>query len=106
MQVDIRGRNVHLSESLLRHAEERLRRALDRVVDRIASVRMQLEDINGPKGGLDKRCLLHLRLANGGEVTIQQKDGSLYRAINLAVGRLQGTLRERLRRLREHRARH
>ncbi len=103
MQVDIWGRNVRLSDSLLRHAETRMRRALDRVVDRIASVRVQLEDLNGPRGGLDKRCLLQVRLSNGRELMVQQRDGSLYRAINLAANRLQDTVRKRLRRLREHR---
>lgn len=40
----------------------------------IMRVRVRFSDVNGPKGGLDKRCVVIAKLrSTGGEITIQSK---------------------------------
>jgi hypothetical protein len=40
----------------------------------IMRVRVHFSDVNGPKGGLDKRCMVIAKLRSaGGEITIQSK---------------------------------
>jgi hypothetical protein len=40
----------------------------------ILRIRVRFSDVNGPKGGLDKRCMVIAKLrSTGGEITIQSK---------------------------------
>jgi hypothetical protein len=40
----------------------------------IMRVRVRFSDVNGPKGGLDKRCMVIAKFrSTGGEITIQSK---------------------------------
>lgn len=43
-------------------ARRRLEFALGRFASRIRSLRVRLTDLNGPRGGLDKQCLVTVRL--------------------------------------------
>ena len=52
--------------------ERRLDFALGRFGGRISQVTVGLEDLNGPRGGADKRCRLAVRLVPSGKVTIEE----------------------------------
>jgi len=54
-------RNIEETPSLRVHVERRLGFALSRLEDRLSGVRVCCTDENGPKGGLDKRCVVELR---------------------------------------------
>lgn len=43
-------------------ARMRLEFALGRFQDRVRSVRVRLADVNGARGGVDKKCLISVRL--------------------------------------------
>lgn len=57
MNVDIRWKRARRSRTIEEHARRRLGFALDRFAERIRNVSLRFEDINGPRGGLDKRCI-------------------------------------------------
>lgn len=86
MQLDIRGRNLRLTPALLDHVERRLRFALGRFAARLVRVAVRVDDVNGPRGGADKRCKIHLDLA-GRSLTVEEIDADLYAAIDRAAGR-------------------
>ena len=65
MQVEIRGMGVTRSDALWAHVERRARFALGRFADRVVRVKIQLADVNGPRGGVDKRCRVRLRCRLG-----------------------------------------
>jgi len=92
MQIDIQARSFSLTDSLRNHAERRLRFALSCCDGHIQRVVMRLSDINGPRGGADKRC--HLRLVLGGlpDVLIEDIETDLYVAIDRATDRAGRTL--------------
>ena len=71
MQIAIQARNFTLTDALRSHAERRLRFALACCNDRIHRVVMRLSDINGPRGGADKRCHLQVMLAGMADVVIE-----------------------------------
>ena len=87
MRIDIQARDFSLTGALRGHAERRLRSALSCCDEHIKRVAMRLSDINGPRGGVDKRCHLQVVLAGMPEVVIEDIETDLYIAIDRATNR-------------------
>lgn len=87
MELEVRGRHLHVSGALRQHLERRLGFALGRVSHRINTVWVRLEDTNGPKGGLDKRCRIKVAGGGGWLVMIEEHDSDAYAAVERAAGR-------------------
>jgi len=88
MQLDIRGRHLWLTPALLEHVERRFRFAIGRFSPSIGRVAIRLSDVNGPRGGLDKRCRVTLHVpAAERVVTLTETDGDLYAAVARAADR-------------------
>jgi hypothetical protein len=51
-------------------AIQRVRFAMRRLSWLVPKAKIQLSDVNGPRGGLDKRCQIELKTANSGTVVI------------------------------------
>jgi len=96
MQIDIQARNFSLTNALRSHAERRLRFALTCCDDYIQRVVMRLSDINGPRGGTDKRCHLQVVLAGLPDVVVEDIEADLYVAIDRATDRVGRTLVRRI----------
>ncbi len=92
MQIDIQARNFSLIDALRSHAERRVRCAMTCCDDHIQRVFMRLSDINGPRGGADKRCRLQVVLAGLPDVVVEDTEGNLYAAIDRATDRAGHTL--------------
>lgn len=58
MQVRIVGKGLVVDEGVRACVRDKIDTTLDRLSSKIAAVRIQLTDENGPRGGLDKRCVL------------------------------------------------
>jgi hypothetical protein len=52
-------------------AQARLSAALRRLSSRVPRVTVQLSDVNGPRGGVDKHCQLELHTAGAGKVIVR-----------------------------------
>jgi putative sigma-54 modulation protein len=87
MELDVRGRHLQVSEALRAHLARRLEFALGRVSHRIGVVQVRLEDLNGPRGGVDKRCRIRVAGDHGWRVVVESADGDAYAAVDLAAGR-------------------
>ncbi|MEW5890321.1 MAG: HPF/RaiA family ribosome-associated protein [Pseudomonadota bacterium] len=96
MQFDIRTQGFDLTDALRQHAERRLTCALSRFHGRLGRVSMWLTDYNGPRGGVDKRCLLLVRIAGAPEVLITELSKDLYIAIDRAADRAGRTVARRM----------
>ncbi|MFN9210664.1 MAG: HPF/RaiA family ribosome-associated protein [Betaproteobacteria bacterium] len=84
---------------LASRAEARARFVMRRLTWLLARVRVQLTDINGPRGGLDKRCRVELRAAGGESVVVSAVARDWRAAIDTALERaVQALLRTRQRR--------
>jgi ribosomal subunit interface protein len=101
MQIDIQARQFSLTDALRNHVERRLRLALTCFDDHIQRVAMQLSDINGPRGGADKRCHLQVMLTGLPDVVVEDTEADLYIAINRATDRAGRTVGRRLARQRD-----
>ena len=90
-----RHANFSLTDALRSHAEWRLRFALTYFDNHIQRVVMRLSDINGPRGGTDKRCHIQVVLKGLPDVVIEDTEADLYIAIDRATDRAGRTVERR-----------
>ncbi|MEW6678068.1 MAG: HPF/RaiA family ribosome-associated protein [Pseudomonadota bacterium] len=100
MQMDIQCQGFTLTPGLGEYVKNRLAYAISHAGPAIRRVAVRLGDINGPRGGADKRCLIELRLKAALTVVVEDVETDLYRAIDRAADRAGRTLDRRLARLR------
>ncbi len=98
MQIDIKTHRFPLTDALRSHARRRLYYALSSIDEPIQRVVVRLSDVNGPRGGMDKRCRLQLVLAGLPDVIVEDTQADLYVAIDRASDRAGRTLVRRLER--------
>ena len=87
MRVEFRSRGIVTSEKLRQHAVRRIHFALSRFGRAISSVVVRVGDINGPRGGADKRCYVIVRGPALRSLCVEDLSADPYVAIDLAVER-------------------
>ncbi|MDP3440353.1 MAG: ribosome-associated translation inhibitor RaiA [Azonexus sp.] len=102
MQIVIQARGFELSGGLRQHIERRLRFALDWAQHHVRNVSVRLSDLNGPRGGKDKRCHIQITATGGSNLVIEDTRTDLYAAIDQATDRAGRTLARRVERQRKH----
>ncbi len=85
LRMELRSSNIPLSEPLRNHIARRLEFALRRFAHRVDRITVRLVDINGPKGGPDKRCRIVVRLASARSVIVEATDSDAYAAVSQAA---------------------
>lgn len=100
MSIDVQARGFALTEPLEQYVLGRIRLALGSHFDSIDRLRVRLSDINGPRGGADKQCSVHIALPQHPDVVIEDVQPDMYHAIDSAVRRARHAVRRRLSRLR------
>ncbi len=100
MNLQVYELNIQTSDALRSHVERRFHSALARILQRIRLVVVRFADLNGPRGGPDKRCDVQVQLVGGQTVRIRETDRCLYRAVDRAARRARRVVKDRLRRQR------
>ncbi len=103
MHLDIQSQGFDLTDAIRDYAERRLAFGLGRSAQHVSNVAVLLADINGPRGGNDKRCRIRVRLAPSLEVVVEDTQSDLYRAIDRAAERMGRTVARSLGRQRRAR---
>lgn len=88
MKTDIQSRNFPLSDEMHQHIARRLQFALGRIETNVRHVTVRVEDVNGPRGGLDKQCHIHVALNNAPDVVIEELQADLFVAVQRAADRV------------------
>ena len=101
MHLDIRGQNFTLTPSLLEHVERRVQFSLARFDGRVTRVAVRVTDVNGPRGGVDKRCRIAVRVRPAGEIVVEDTCPDLYAAIDGAADRIGRSVQREVERLRD-----
>jgi ribosome-associated translation inhibitor RaiA len=73
-------------------AVRRLRFVLRRLTWLVPRARVQLADVNGPRGGVDKQCRVELKTAHAGTVVITAMARDWQAALDTALARSARTL--------------
>lgn len=98
MQIDIQTQKFSLTNALQSYAKRRLNFALANKSEYINRVIMRLSDINGPRGGTDKRCRLQVRLSGLPDVFVEDIETDMYTSIDRACDRISRTVTRKINR--------
>ena len=96
MQLDLQAPGLAIGTGIREHVARRLNSALSRCSNRIRRVSVRLRDINGPRGGIDKRCSIKVEMENAGAITIEENGSELRSLINRAMERTASNVFKRL----------
>jgi len=96
MKIEIRNLNERIDQSQREYIERRLLFALGRFGSRIRRVMVRVEDMNGPRGGLDKRCHIEVRVPGRGVLVVDVRDVELEPAVSRAAERIARRVRDEL----------
>ena len=100
MRIDIRFRSLQDSASLRAHIARRVQSQVRRLGKALHGIVIRLSDVNGPKGGVDKRCQVVLRRPGLRPITVEEQSVDAYAAVDIAferAARAAGRERERVR---------
>lgn len=100
MRISIHASGFVITEAMRSFIEGQVHSALGWAGSRMRKLAVSVSDINGPRGGCDKRCKIDVRLAGGQAVTIEDTETDLYVAIRRATERADRVLVRKLERLR------
>jgi len=96
MDFFIHCKGIHITDSFREEVQTRLDQALHRFSDEVARVHITLENVNGPRGGRDKRCVVTTTLSHSGHPIVSSaRHTKLDAAVGLAARRLNRALADR-----------
>lgn len=105
MKVAVHFRNIEEADmdTLRTYVIRRIHFQLSRFKQSLTAVVVRIGDVNGPKGGADKRCRVTVRGQTVDLVTVDELSPSAYSAAASAIHRLARTIGRQLARGREFR---
>ena len=96
MLIQIESPQFSTTPALNRCLRQRLRDHLAFCSERIRTVEAHFSDVNGRRGGADKRCRLVVRQHRAPEIVVESTEADLYTAIRRAAGRVGRAMRRRI----------
>jgi ribosomal subunit interface protein len=98
MQIRINSdHHISASPALAGRVQAQLRDSLERYSDRITTIEVHLNDLNGEKhGASDKRCLMEARIGGIGPVSVNHEADNLDYAIDGAMEKLERAIEHKL----------
>ena len=87
MDISVAAKDFRLTAALLNYTHERIKQRLGRLGVAAKRVQVILSDINGPRGGEDKRCQVLLDVAGRGQLAVHAIHSDMYGAIDQSLAR-------------------
>ncbi len=89
MELDIRIRHGAAEDvrELRRHLGDLVKRSLRRLGRELSWVVVHLDDVNGPRGGVDKRCVVRVQGSGGAAAVAEVWDADPLAAADLGLRR-------------------
>ena len=100
MHMTIQANGFVLTTALKVYTEKRLLTALGWAGRHLGELHVSLSDINGPRGGIDKRCRILVQISGGKGVVIEDTAADLYHAIDRAAERVDRAVVRRIEQMR------
>ena len=98
MQIIVESRDADGAQ-MRELSVQRVRFALRRLSSYVPRAKVQFTDVNGPRGGIDKRCQVELSTAKAGNVVIASLASDWRTALDRSMGRATRVLTRSLQRV-------
>lgn len=96
MNLKVRTARIGLTSQLHDLIERRVHYALSRFSPQVSRVSVLIEDVNGVRGGVDKRCEIAVLIKRGGELRAAATDAVIEPAIAMAADRIGRAVQRKL----------
>ena len=96
--LELRAFDVEIDAQLHDWVFERMSRQLGKYAAHIERIQVRFGDENGPKGGVDKLCVVHLVLSKLPPVVIEVRSETERQAFDKAAGRAERAVRHSVQR--------
>ncbi|MFQ3199967.1 MAG: putative sigma-54 modulation protein [Zhongshania sp.] len=96
MRINLKLRHVSINQGLEEYVQRRMDFALATRYSQTRQIDITLSDINGPRGGEDKRCQVRIMIAGQRDIVIDDVQDNWQVAIDKAASRASKTLTRRL----------
>ena len=97
----IRSRGVELTPNDREYIRARLGRRLGKYGSSLERVSVRVDDVNGPRGGVDHVCRIKLVLSGLPSIVVEERSATLQAAVDGAVGRAERAVGSAVRRRRK-----
>ena len=98
MRTNINFKNISGEGNLIDYIDQRMSFVFARTKHAIHNFSMTISDVNGPKGGIDKRCQVVIHARGVPSVVISEKQSDLRSAIDRCLARANQNLTRQLKR--------
>jgi ribosome-associated translation inhibitor RaiA len=98
MELTITDLNIELDNQNKARIRQKVSRTFNKICDHIQKINLTINDINGPKGGKDKRCRIVIHTKGIPDIVITDSQKSIGSAVNIALTRARVTLLKKLKR--------
>ena len=102
MLIKIHAQGITLTRALKKHVDSKVRLALGIYTEKIRRIDVFLNDINGPKGGVDTQCKIKIIPYGQKTIVVQETGLSVLEAINICSSRAKRVASRRFDRIAEH----
>ena len=96
MRIQVHTQGVPLTEAIEGRVQRQAARSLSRFEGELLSLTAHLSDVNGPRGGVDKKVVMRASMAGLPPISVATEHGDLYVAIDRTVKRLRRAVRRSL----------
>ncbi len=96
MFVEVRTRNLTVAPKIEAELQDYVSFTLSRFARSIDRVLVRLDDVNGPRGGVDKICRTIVSLRSGGTVVAEGKGDVIHKALAASIARARAQMRSRV----------
>ena len=92
MNIKIQSRDFQLTEALHMQISAKLQLILSRYGHKIRKTEVILSDVNGPRGGVDKCCVMKFRINHLKTIVVKDTTSDMYESISNCALRVRRTL--------------
>ena len=96
MIFEINNKQAGIDKNISSEAKRLLKFSMSRFEGAVTRVKIHFSDVNGPKGGIDKRCRISVKLKKAGQVLVLSEGENYIVALSNCLDRLVRSIRREI----------